>query len=152
VESALDELRSLIFELRPPALEADGLVGSVRKHADLLSRAHGLAISVRASEDDVAPGPELERQLFRVIQEALSNVVRHASAGTASVSVEVTPEAAAVVVEDDGVGFDPEGRAIASRRLGLTSMRERVAALGGELEVVSSPGKGTKVRARVPRG
>ena len=153
VESALDELRSLIFELRPPELEADGLVGSVRKHADLLSRAHGLAIGVRSEGDGVtALGPEVERQLFRVIQEALSNVVRHASAGTASVSLEVTDEAAAVVVEDDGVGFDPGERAIASRRLGLTSMRERVAALGGELEIVSSPGKGTTVRATVPRG
>jgi signal transduction histidine kinase len=152
VESALDELRSLIFELRPAALETDGLVGSVRKHADLLQRAHGLALRVSGDEDGATLDPEVERHLFRVIQEALSNVVRHASASAATVSLDVTPEAVAVVVEDDGVGFDPEERTIASRRLGLTSMRERMAAVGGELEVTSAPGKGTTVRATVPRG
>jgi signal transduction histidine kinase len=152
VESALDELRSLIFELRPAALEADGLVGSVRKHADLLHRAHGLALEVRGEEDGAALEPEVERQLFRVVQEALSNVVRHASARSASVSVDFSAGAVTVTIEDDGVGFDPEERAIAARRLGLTSMRERVSALGGEFEVVSTPGEGTTVRARVPRG
>jgi signal transduction histidine kinase len=151
VESALAELRSLIFELRPPSLAEDGLLGSVRKHADLLHRAHGLALDVRATGDG-GLSPEVERHLLRVVEEALSNVIRHASARAASVSVDVTPEAVAVVVADDGVGFDPEERAIASRRLGLTSMRERVTALGGELEITSAPGKGTTVRARVPRG
>ena len=164
VEAALGELRSLIFELRPPALEADGLFKSVGKHAELLSRAHGLDLSLVTTGDDSQVAPDVQRHLFRVVQEALSNVVRHASAGTAAVEIHVaaagarsTPAMAAlddvrVVVRDDGVGFDPEARAIAARRLGLTSMRERVESLGGRFDVVSGPGQGTTVTAEVPRG
>ena len=164
VDSALGELRSLIFELRPPALEADGLFKSVAKHAELVSRAHALNLSVVTTGDDSQVAPRVERNLFRVIQEALSNVVRHASAGTAAVEVHIatagggyTPAAAPldhvrVVVRDDGVGFDPDARAIAARRLGLTSMRERVESLGGTFQIVSAPGQGTTVAAEVPRG
>lgn len=152
VEAALAELRSLIFELRPPVLEMDGLLKSVHKHAEVLSRAHGLDLSVATSGDDATLALEVERHLFRVVQEALSNVVRHASAGTAGVEVLVMQDAVRVVVRDDGVGFDPAARAIAARRLGLTSMRERVESLGGRFEVVSAPGEGTTVRAEVPRG
>jgi signal transduction histidine kinase len=160
VEAALAELRSLIFELRPPVLEMDGLVGSVRKHAELLSRAHGLPLRVEAGGEgdgadgpvDGGIGPEVERHLFRVVQEALSNVVRHASAAGASVRIDIGEAEVSMVVQDDGVGFDPAARAIAARRLGLTSMRERVESLGGHFEVVSAPGKGTTVSARVPRG
>jgi signal transduction histidine kinase len=151
VEAALGELRSLIFELRPPVLEIDGLVGSVRKHAELLGRAHGLDIGVEATGRDDKVAPEVERHLFRVIQEALSNVVRHASARGTSVRIDVRPEDVSVVVQDDGVGFDPQARTIAARRLGLTSMRERVESLGGRFEVASAPGQGTTVTARVPR-
>jgi signal transduction histidine kinase len=154
VDAALGELRSLIFELRPPVLEADGLAGSVRKHAELLSRAHGLDMSVAVSGDDAKVAPDVERHLFRVVQEALSNVVRHASARSAEVELHVSSEtdAVRVVVRDDGIGFDPDARAIAARRLGLTSMRERVESLGGRFEVASAPGQGTTVTAEVPRG
>jgi signal transduction histidine kinase len=156
VDDALAELRALIFELRPPALESDGLAAAVRKHADVIGRAHGLAAAVRADTEDAAedgrPAPGVESALFRVVQEALHNVVRHAGATSASVTIESDADAVSVVVEDDGIGFDPGSRAIASRRLGLVSMRERVAALGGEVDIVSSPGEGTTVRARVPRG
>jgi len=151
VEAALGELRSLIFELRPPVLEMDGLVGSVRKHAELLSRAHGLDLRVEATGRDDKIAPDVERHLFRILQEALSNVVRHASATGASVRIDVRAGEVSVVVQDDGVGFDPEARAINARRLGLTSMRERAESLGGRFEVVSAPGQGTTVTARVPR-
>src|SRR5207245_5897671 len=115
---------------------------------------HGLAVAVTVpeAEEDGRLAPEVERALFRVVQEALHNVVRHAAAASASVAIEADGDAVSVVVSDDGVGFDPTARAIASRRLGLVSMRERVAALGGALEVLSSPGKGTTVTARVPHG
>ena len=150
VDSALAELRSLIFELRPPALEDDGLVGALRKHAELVGRAHGLTVTVSAAGNGRL-APEVERQLLRVAEEALSNVVRHAKARTAVVSLDLSDEVVSVTVGDDGVGFDPTARTISSRRLGLTSMRERVAALGGELQIQSAPGRGTSVRARVPR-
>jgi signal transduction histidine kinase len=152
VDAALGELRSLIFELRPPVLETDGLVGSVRKHAELLHRAHDLALAVRDTGDDRKLSPQSATAVLRVVQEALSNVVRHASARSAWVTIDIGDAAVSVVVRDDGVGFDPGARAIAARRLGLTSMRERVEMLGGRFEVVSTPGQGTTVTAEVPSG
>ncbi|MDQ3943625.1 MAG: ATP-binding protein [Actinomycetota bacterium] len=77
--------------------------------------------------------------------------MRHASAAGASVRIDIGPGDVSVVVQDDGVGFDPAARAIAARRLGLTSMRERVETLGGRFDVASAPGQGTTVSARVPR-
>ncbi|MGH9002392.1 MAG: sensor histidine kinase, partial [Acidimicrobiia bacterium] len=108
--------------------------------------------SLVTTGDDDRISPAVERHLFRVVQEALSNVVRHASAPHVRIEMQVTGDAVTVVVGDDGVGFDPEARAIAARRLGLTSMRERVESLGGRFEVVSAPGQGTTVTAEVPRG
>jgi signal transduction histidine kinase len=155
VDSALAELRTLIFELRPPALEADGLLGALRKHAALLSRAHAVPVTVTDTRPPGAPGPSAagERELWRVAEEALSNVLRHAEASAVSVTVEADgPDGGHTVlsVADDGVGFDPAARAIASRRLGLVSMRERIEAAGGTFEIVSAPGQGTTVRASVP--
>jgi signal transduction histidine kinase len=162
VDASLAELRTLIFELRPPALETDGLVGALRKHAELLSRAHGLPVTVTDLWPPDAAGPdgEAERQLWRVAEEALSNALRHARASAVAVTVAADGPAggarpgvrAVLTVADDGVGFDPAARSIAARRLGLVSMRERVEGLGGTLEIVSAPGRGTTVRASVPAG
>jgi len=90
VDASLAELRTLIFELRPPALEADGLVGALRKHAEVLSRAHGVPVAVAdvRPPGTPGPGPEGERRLWRVAQEALSNALRHARASTVTVTVE----------------------------------------------------------------
>jgi signal transduction histidine kinase len=154
VDSALAELRTLIFELRPPALEADGLLGALRKHAALLSRAHAVPVTVIDARPSGAVGPSAEGELWRVAEEALSNALRHAEATgvTVTVSVEADgPDGGRTVlsVTDDGVGFDPATRAIASRRLGLVSMRERIEAVGGIFEIISAPGQGTTVRATV---
>ena len=151
VESALAELRSLIFELRPPALEADGLLGALRKHAALLSRAHAVPVTVTDARSSGSPGPSAtgERELWRVAEEALSNALRHAGASEIRVTVEEDGDTV-LSVTDDGVGFDPDARSIAARRLGLVSMRERIEAAGGTFEITSAPGRGTTVRASVP--
>ncbi|MDQ4098757.1 MAG: GAF domain-containing sensor histidine kinase, partial [Actinomycetota bacterium] len=151
VDSALAELRTLIFELRPPALESDGLLGALRKHAALLSRAHAVPVTVTDTRPPGAPGPSAagERELWRVAEEALSNALRHAEASEVRVTVESNGDTV-LSVADDGVGFDPDARSIAARRLGLVSMRERVEAVGGTFEIVSAPGQGTTVRASVP--
>ena len=151
VESALAELRSLIFELRPPALEADGLLGALRKHAALLSRAHAVPVTVTDARSPGSPGPSAtgERELWRVAEEALSNALRHAGASEIRVTVEEDGDTV-LSVADNGVGFDPDARSIAARRLGLVSMRERIEAAGGTFEIVSAPGQGTTVRASVP--
>jgi signal transduction histidine kinase len=157
VDAALAELRTLIFELRPPALEADGLLGALAKHAAVLTRVHALPVTVTDARPPGAPPlrPGAERELWRVAEEALSNAVRHARASAVVVTVSVDGDGPAgtstvLTVADDGVGFDPAGRAIASRRLGLVSMRERIEAVGGTFEIISAPGRGTTVRASVP--
>jgi len=153
IDAAFGELRALILELRPPALEADGLVAALRKHIEVVGRAHGLTVSITVvGEPDGANllEPDQERALFRIAQEAVSNAVRHAAATTIATIVGFEPGMASLAVTDDGVGFDPAARAVRSRRLGLTSMRERAQALGGEVTIRSGPGRGTTVRAEVP--
>jgi signal transduction histidine kinase len=145
------ELRSLIFELRPPRLEADGLVATVGKDLEVLGRAHGLKADLR-----VHGTPELastvEVELYRIVQEALNNVVRHARAESVAVDVDAGDRTVTITVRDDGVGFDSAARAIRERRLGLTSMRERADSLGGTLTIETAPRSGTAVRVEVPGG
>jgi signal transduction histidine kinase len=145
------ELRSLIFELRPPRLEADGLVATVGKDLEVLGRAHGLKADLRVhGAPELASAAEVE--LYRIVQEALNNAVRHARAESVAVDVNATDGTVTVTVRDDGVGFDPAARAIRERRLGLTSMRERAESLGGTLTIESAPRSGTTVRVEVPGG
>jgi len=145
------ELRSLIFELRPPRLEADGLVATIGKDLEVLGRAHGLKADLR-----VHCTPELastaEMELYRIVQEALNNAVRHARAETIAVDVDAADGTVTITVRDDGVGFDPAARAIRERRLGLTSMRERAESLGGTLTIETARSSGTTVRVEVPGG
>lgn len=152
LDSLFGELRALIFELRPAALDADGLAATVRNHLDVVGRAHGLAVSVRADGAVDRLTSDVQREVFRVVQEAVTNVVRHAGASRIGVAIDADGDQIRMTVDDDGAGFDPRERAIRSRRLGLTSMRERAHALGGRLRVDSSPGHGTTVTLEVPRG
>jgi signal transduction histidine kinase len=167
VNDAFGELRALILDLRPPDLETDRLCGAIRKQLALLERTSDLTVDVQmpdtAAVDDVLE-PETERQLLRIVQEAVTNVVRHASARTLAVSIGLEPlsdsageasqarRALRLEVRDDGVGFDPTELGIRSRRLGLTSMHERVQAIGGRLTIESSPRAGTRVSVEVPVG
>jgi len=162
VQEAFGELRSLILDLRPPDLETDRLPGAVRKQLALLERTSGLAVDLQVDGDPSSLDPEAERQVFRIMQEAVANVVRHADATSLTVSMTVEEggdgdagsrgRVLRIEIRDDGVGFDPDERAIRSRRLGLTSMSERAHGLGGKLTIESSPDAGTTVRAEVPVG
>jgi len=147
----LAELRSLIVDLRPADLGADGLVAALRAHVDLVARVHGVDVVLRAEGDDRLD-PERERQVFRVVQEALHNAVRHAGASRIEVTVTAVDGRVAVAVRDDGAGFDPDDGAVRGRRLGLTSMRDRARAIGGHLAIESAPGAGTAVRLEVGGG
>ena len=149
LDATFAELRELVFELRPPALERDGLASTVAKHLDVVGRAHGLRISATATGDERLD-PAVEREVFRVLQEAVANAVRHARATGIEVELDFAGDGVTATVRDDGVGFDPAARSIRSRHLGLTSMRERTAALGGALTVESAAGRGTTVRVEVP--
>ena len=145
----LAELRSLIVDLRPADLAADGLIAALQTHVEVIRRVHHVEIGLR-TDGDRRLDTERERQVFRVAQEALHNAVRHAAATRVDVSIVASEDGIDVTVRDDGVGFDPSDPAVRSTRLGLTSMRDRAQALGGRLTIDSSPGAGTIVRLQVP--
>jgi signal transduction histidine kinase len=149
--AAMQEMRSLIFELRPAELEAEVLAAAVRKHVEVLRRLHEQEIDVRVEGDRRLP-PDVERGLLRIAQEALGNALRHADASRVEVSLATRDSRVWLQVVDDGTGFDVEEAAARSRRLGLTSMRERADALGGTLAIESGPGSGTTVAVEVSVG
>ena len=148
---ALDELRSLIDELRPADLERDGLAGTLRKHVEVLRPMHSAELELQLAEAASAGDPELDHELLRIAQEAIQNALRHASARRVRVRLAERGEAIELEVADDGIGFDPSAPQLRARRLGLTSMEERARRLGGELEIRSQPGRGTTVRVRAER-
>jgi signal transduction histidine kinase len=149
-QQALEELRELIFELRPASLEEEGLAATLRKHVDMLRRVHGRDVELRISGAAHTP-PETEGEVLRIAQEALNNALRHADAERIELRLAARDRRLTLTVADDGVGFDPAAPGVRSRRLGLTSMEERARALGGSLAVVSRPGDGTTVTLEVPR-
>jgi signal transduction histidine kinase len=145
---ALAEMRALIFELQPDALAEEGLVAALTKQASALSAREGLVIEVDGPDPRLPLGPEVEQQLYRLGQEALANVVKHARASRATVRIAVKDDIVLIEVNDDGRGFDPA--AVGREHFGLRSMRGRVADLGGRLEVTSALGRGTDLRVQVP--
>jgi len=147
-EAGLAEMRALIFELRPESLEAEGLVAALDKQAAAIRSRHGIEVETMLCEEPDVP-LELKEPLYRIAQEALHNTVKHARASRAGIRLECGSERIVIEISDDGVGFDPTGQF--PGHLGLKSMRERVAALGGTIDVLSAPGDGVRVRAEVPR-
>ena len=143
---AMDELRSLIFELRPPAAESEGLATALRKHVDVLQSVHGDAVALSVEGDAEPRGSAGE--VLRIAQEALQNALRHAGASRIDVRLRAHDGHLSVAVADDGVGFDPDEPGLRSRRLGLTSMEERARALGGTLSIDVAPRGGDHHRAR----
>jgi signal transduction histidine kinase len=147
-QEALEELRSLVFELRPPDLERDGLCGALRKRVELLGQLHRQRIDLEL-DDDLRGDPVRDADVLRIAQEAVQNAIRHGEAGRIVVRLRRDGEGLLLEVEDDGVGFDPEAPELRSRRLGLTSMEERARRVGGRLELRSAAGRGALVRLRL---
>src|SRR5919197_226964 len=142
---ALDELRSLIFELRPPDLLRDGLCGALRKHVEVVRALQPSDIALDL-EADLQTGPARAREILRIAQEALGNALRHANAEHVWVRLAGDDGGLVLEVRDDGVGFDPDAAEVRSRRLGLTSMEERAPRIGGRLSVQTAPRAGTTPR------
>jgi signal transduction histidine kinase len=147
-QSALGEMRSLVFELRPTAVAEHGLIPALRHHIAMLEWQHGLVVSLRVRGEPGLPDEQAQR-LFWVIQEALNNVVKHAQADKAIVALRFEGSRAYVQVEDGGIGFEPETIEAGGKSMGLSSMRERVEMMGGTLTVVSRPGEGTRITVEV---
>jgi signal transduction histidine kinase len=152
-QQALDELRSLIFELRPPDLERDGLCGALRKHVEVLRRLQPGAGEIELDVDaEMERDPTRDPELLRIAQEALQNALRHAQAQHVHVRLTRRNGHLLLEVSDDGVGFDPDAPDLRSRRLGLTSMEERAERIGARLQIDSARGRGTAIRLEAPVG
>jgi signal transduction histidine kinase len=152
---ALAEMRALIFELRPGALREEGLVAALRKQAAGIAARDEFAVEVEAPEDLIDFDPITEEQLYRIGQEALHNVMKHAGAGRVRIRLVPPPPTTApggpgelvLEISDDGCGFDPAIRR--PGHMGLQTMSQRARGIGGRLELESTPGRGTTVRVRV---
>jgi signal transduction histidine kinase len=148
-----DEVDRLATALRPVALDDLGLEAALQRHADDWAQDVGIPVDVHMHGIGSRLPEFVETTVYRVVQEALTNVRKHACAGRASVVVERLGQELVAIVEDDGRGFsmaDHESESLRSRRLGVLTMTERAALVGGRLEVESRPGNGTTVYLRVP--
>jgi len=147
VVQALQDVRALAVELRPSALDDFGLVPALRRLAETFGERSGIETVVETSVDRRLP-TEIETTLYRVVQEALTNIVKHSGAEHVSIVVSSTDSSIAVTIDDDGAGFDPQD--VRPDALGLVGMRERLALVGGTLTLESSVDGGTTVAARAP--
>jgi len=141
----------LAWELRPAALDDFGLIPALEKFAKEWSTYSGVAAEVTASTSaerrfDTA----VETAFYRIVQEALNNVHKHADAKQAGVSLRTRRGKLVLVIDDDGKGFDPEDPSVRSRGMGLVGMSERVQMIGGTLDIESAPGRGTTLFVKAP--
>lgn len=151
VVETLDEVRQLAFELRPTVLDDVGLVAAVHRLADDLTRRFDVPVEVELDGlDDARRLPaEVETVVYRVVQEALTNVARHAEASIATVSITAGAAGLQASITDDGTGFEVTDGPL--RSLGLAGMQERASLVGGHLVITSAPAMGTTVILEVPR-
>jgi signal transduction histidine kinase len=148
----LEDVHRLILDLRPSVLDDLGLFSAIRWYAEHQLESRGIAVRCEFGELDPRLPPELETALFRICQEAMSNIARHAQATAVLVQVGLEGDEIRVEIEDDGKGFDPAGAAPREgrRSWGLVGIRERSELCGGTAKIESSPGKGTHVVVCIP--
>ena len=151
IQESIQDLRRLIYDLRPAALDELGLVPALRGYVARYREEQGLEVALALPAGGGRLPAALETALFRIVQEALNNVARHAQARRVEVELAWDERVVTLRVVDDGRGFDPRA-AQTGTHVGLWSMRERVKQLGGQFEVESAPGAGTKVKAVIPLG
>jgi len=145
VVETLHDVRRLAVELRPKALDDFGLVAALERLRDTFSEQTGMRVDLESQIDGRLPS-DVETALYRIVQEALTNIVKHAQASSVSIVLARTSRAVTAVIEDDGRGFTPDG----GDGLGLLGMGERLALLGGKLKIESSAGAGATIVAEVP--
>src|SRR5919112_1179619 len=151
VREVVGEARGVIHDLRPTVLDDFGLAAAIRLQVQTL-RSEGLEVGLQEALGDERLPPEVETTLFRVAQEALTNVRKHARASTVHVVLDRSGRAVRLMVRDEGRGFRPDGATRSNgpgKRVGLSGMRERLSSLGGRFELTSEPGSGTTVTAEV---
>ena len=150
IRNTLKEIRRIIFDLRPMALDDLGLVPARRGILEVFRDQYGLLTDISVLGEERRIEDHIEISVFRVVQEALNNVVKHAQANSVRIRVEFAPAAVAVIVEDDGQGFDQTGEESPAGHFGLLGMRERVQLIEGTLTIKSAKGRGVKVLITAP--
>ncbi len=151
INAVLADLRRIIQDLRPPVLDDLGLLPALRS---LAKATEDVSVDVTLSGEELRLAADTELALYRIAQEALNNVRKHAGATRARISLEFSPDHARLVVSDNGRGFQPPadtGFPARATRFGLAGMHERARLVGGTLKITSTPGQGTMVTADVPR-
>ncbi len=154
IDSTVAKIRDVMANLRPAVLDDYGLVAALRWYADQFASRAGMRVEMRGAELSPRPPIEIETALFRIAQEALTNVVKHARASRVTLGIETINGRVRLTIADDGKGFDPNAPRQPGERaeMGLIGMRERAEGVGGSLRVESEVGKGTRVVVEVGRG
>jgi two-component system sensor histidine kinase UhpB len=153
--NSLTELRHILSGLRPAILDDLGLVPAIRWFARTNLEKVGIHVVIKAPSVPLELSPAITTTLFRIVQEAVSNIVRHAGAGSVTIVLQLNGGSVQLRIEDDGRGFDPGNAsrdAVELQRLGLLGIRERAELLGGEVEIESAPEKGTRLKVSIPLG
>ncbi len=151
LSSVSSMLHQIATNLRPASLDHAGLEASLRQYLEQVSDQHEMKINLEYEDVGGRMSSEMEIALYRILQESVNNILRHAHATQIDVVLKPRGEQLILMIEDNGVGFDPEA-ARQSKRLGLFGIRERAEAIGGELVIESAPGKGTTILVEVPYG
>jgi PAS domain S-box-containing protein len=153
VDGAIDQVRNLSFELRPSLLDNLGLAAALRWYSDQFTQRTGIRTKSASNlpEGQIRLRQELETACFRIVQEALTNVVRHANAKNVFIDLKQVDHKIVLSIKDDGIGFKaPTNGDVSATRLGLRGMKERALAIGGALKIKSGSAKGTEIRATFP--
>jgi len=148
----IQEIRRILYDLRPIILDNYGLVPAVEAHANSISEKYNLPIELEITGEKQRLASKTEVALFRILQEALTNVIKHAGASNVKVSLALGNENVELVVEDDGLGINKnyDDQLQPMHRLGLAGIQERALLLGGDCKIDSKPGKGTKIKVSIP--
>jgi len=154
VEEVIQNIRDVMDDLRPPMLDDEGLFSTLSWCCDRFSERTGIEMLVLGKDLEPRPAGNVENTLFRIAQEALTNVTRHARASRVTISLEEEREEIELAIEDNGSGFDDTAPRSTGQRhgWGLVNMRERAEAIGGTLTIETTLDQGTTIRVRVPRG
>ena len=150
LESMIDTIVNVSSELRPPMLDDHGLAAALDWYARSYSTRTGITVAVRAGEPATRPPPKVEIALYRIAQEAINNVAKHARAQRVEITLDHANGECVMAVQDDGIGFAGEVGASDKPGLGIVTMRERAEAVGGRFEVRALPGRGTRLTVSVP--
>ena len=153
VEQTADRIRDVMANLRPPVLDDYGLVAALRWYGDQFAKRGGVPVTIDGEEPVPRLSAQVETALFRIAQEALMNVAKHAQASQVKITLDMSNNGLQLTISDDGIGFIPENLAETDeyQGWGLLTINERSEAVGGSLQVISNPLKGTQVIVEVPR-